>query len=273
MEQRSSGSPESGYLFGDVEFDLETHRLDLLEALQDPETFERLRRLPVRRGDRCLEVGAGAGSVAIFLAASCGVQGEVVATDVDTRWLDQLAHPRLRTLRHDLVKDDVTALGTFDVIHARLVLTQLGAEQGELALERLVSILRPGGRILIEDLLVINAADPQHPRAADIEEENAIWYNQLAPKFGVDLRFGLRVPQILSNVGLTAVASELSGPVTRGGDLYRQWVEANTRSVGSKVDLNSVYRRGVDAVIDMQRDPTLWICFQAVVATSATRSS
>src|SRR4026208_1329717 len=51
------------YFAADAEADDELARLKLLEALCDPWTFRCLDGIGVRQGWRCLEVGAGAGSV------------------------------------------------------------------------------------------------------------------------------------------------------------------------------------------------------------------
>src|SRR5215470_17943338 len=59
----------------------EEDRLILLENIFDP--LSRRRRALVRPGWRCLEVGAGRGSIATWLAAQVGENGQVVATDID----------------------------------------------------------------------------------------------------------------------------------------------------------------------------------------------
>jgi ubiquinone/menaquinone biosynthesis C-methylase UbiE len=64
-----------------------------LEELFDP--LSRRRRALVQPGWRCLEVGAGRGSMAVWLAEQVGPTGHVVATDVDTRYLERLDVPNL----------------------------------------------------------------------------------------------------------------------------------------------------------------------------------
>ena len=58
-----------GYVHANAAFDDELGRLRLLEARYDPRTFARLSMFGPLAGTRCLEVGAGAGSVAILAAA------------------------------------------------------------------------------------------------------------------------------------------------------------------------------------------------------------
>src|SRR6516225_10598200 len=58
----------------------EDDRLELLEQLFDPGSRDWRQR--VQPGWRCLEVGAGRGSMAAWLADRVGPKGRVVATDV-----------------------------------------------------------------------------------------------------------------------------------------------------------------------------------------------
>ena len=77
----------TGYRAPDETAELERKRLQYLGALFDEPTISRLRRLEVRPGWKCLEIGAGSGSVARALAALVAPDGEVLATDVDDRFL------------------------------------------------------------------------------------------------------------------------------------------------------------------------------------------
>ena len=56
------------YVMADVAFDTERERLDILETLNDPATFAWLAQLGISKGWRCLDVGAGGGSVARWMA-------------------------------------------------------------------------------------------------------------------------------------------------------------------------------------------------------------
>ena len=76
-------------------------RLHALAALFDPATRRLLTEVGVARGSRCLEVAAGTGSVAAWLADQVGPEGEVFATDIDLTHLVRAAAERhLRPARH-----------------------------------------------------------------------------------------------------------------------------------------------------------------------------
>src|ERR671930_453838 len=90
--------------FVDVRGQAEQERLALLEQVFDPFSTRNLDRLGAGPGWRCLEVGAGAGSIAMKLADRCGPRN-VTATDLDTTALEPLAEFGVRVLRHDITAD------------------------------------------------------------------------------------------------------------------------------------------------------------------------
>jgi ubiquinone/menaquinone biosynthesis C-methylase UbiE len=77
----------SSYVF-DQAWKKERQRLQAIEYLYDGSTIRRLTELGVSEGWRCLEVGCGAGGVTLWMADQVASTGQVVATDLDTRFLD-----------------------------------------------------------------------------------------------------------------------------------------------------------------------------------------
>ncbi len=149
----------------------------------------------------------------------------MVATDIDTRFVDQITHPRLSVRRRDLLTDDLDPLGLFDVVHARFVLHHLGERAAD-GLGRLVSLLAPGGRVLVEDPLWDNRYDPSYPNAATFQAEDDEF--EVAGRVtGLDLRISGRFPRLLVDLGLTDVGSAINSCVRRGGDLYSRFLHAS----------------------------------------------
>src|SRR5262245_40133453 len=120
----------------------ERDRLGALESLFDGSSRRLLTGLGVGEGWRCLEVGCGAGGLALWLADTVGETGRVLATDLDTRFLDGQARTNLEVRTHNIVTDQVEE-AAFDLIHARAVLEHLPDRQQ--VLKRLAAALRPGG--------------------------------------------------------------------------------------------------------------------------------
>jgi 2-polyprenyl-3-methyl-5-hydroxy-6-metoxy-1,4-benzoquinol methylase len=119
---------------------------DCLAAILDDSTIQRLSALGDLTGRRCLEVGAGGGSIARWLADRVGHGGRVTATDVNTRHIP--SHQRLRVVHHDITTDALPD-PPYDLIHARLVLLHLPQRLAVLA--SLAAALAPGGVLLVEE--------------------------------------------------------------------------------------------------------------------------
>jgi len=75
------------YVFS-PEWTMERDRLLALEALFDEESARHLAEVGVSEGWRCLEVGCGADGIACWLAERVGPTGRVVASYLDTRFVD-----------------------------------------------------------------------------------------------------------------------------------------------------------------------------------------
>ena len=197
--------------------DEELERLRLLEDEYDPSTIRHLIDLGVSEGWRCLEVGPGAGSVASWLAERVGPTGRVVAADIDPRFLGDLDAPNLEIRRLDIMRDDLEA-ATYDLAHCRFVLMHM--VDPEAVLRRMISGLRPGGWVLVEepDHVSVEAVDDNHPLA---ERFNTAFRNRirlLAETGIMDLRMGRSLPTLMSNAGLVDVANEGVARIARGGD-------------------------------------------------------
>ena len=102
----------------------EPRRLDLLEQHLDPVTIRRIERLNVVENAACLEIGAGRGSIAAWLAQQVQPLGQVTATDLQTDLMSSLLSPNLIVQRHDVRVDDFPER-SFDLIHLRAVLTDM----------------------------------------------------------------------------------------------------------------------------------------------------
>ena len=188
-------------------------RFTAFTSLFDPSTFSHLDRLGVAEGWRCWEVGAGGTSVVRWLAERVGSTGHVLATDLDTTWADGAPLPTVAVQRHDVALDPVPP-GPFDLVHARLVLVHV--PDRDVALTNMVSALRPGGWLLVED------ADPALQPLSCLEEHgpaearaNRIrtGFRALMAGRGADLAYGRTLPRRLRAAGLVEVGADAAFPV------------------------------------------------------------
>lgn len=175
----------------------EHDRLRTLEAYADPYTFAIIDRLGLPDNIECLELGAGAGSVARYLSSRFAA-GHVTATDTDIRFLNP-APGNVRVIRHDAARDPMPP-GPFDLIHARALLCHLPS-RGDV-LRRAVAALKPHGVLLVEEPSTHPVDASPHPayRAAMLAVERL-----LGDTLGTDLRWARSLPAELVRAGLTEV--------------------------------------------------------------------
>jgi SAM-dependent methyltransferase len=201
---------------------VEHDRLSLAHEVFDPFTVRLLDEVGVRPGWSCLEVGAGAGSIARLLADRAGASN-VTATDLAVDFLAPLSAGGIRVLRHDVVTDP--APGEFDLIHARMVLEHV--TEREEALRRMASWLKPGGRLVIE------SAIPMAEMSSDPTVGRAL--SALATAFersvGTDARWARTLPLPLERAGLVDCEAEGHVVPMRGGSAAARWMIATHRLV------------------------------------------
>jgi SAM-dependent methyltransferase len=187
-------------------------RFGALAELFDEGTFRHFERLGVDSGWSCWEVGAGGLSVATWLARRMNPNGRVLATDIDVSWMSVEGAGGVEILRHD-VSSDVPPVGPFDLVHVRLVLTHV--RQRDAALRNMVSTLKPGGWLLVEDfdVLLQPRAVLDTGRADLIANRIRAGFEALLAERGVDLELGRKLPRLLRKIGLTDVGADAYMPV------------------------------------------------------------
>jgi SAM-dependent methyltransferase len=260
-----------GYIFSQ-EWQDERDRLGALSVQFDPVTLRHLAAAGVEPGWRCLELGAGTGSVAGWLAGAVGPGGRVLATDLDTRFLRGLPDPPVEVRRHDLTTDPLED-AAFDLIHARAVLEHL-PNRADLV-KRLVPALRPGGVMLLEDTVfgpplaavTRGFAQPAGLAPLILRVFEAV-SSGIAAVGGDVVGFGLELPAVMTAAGLVDVDAEFTARLIRGGSLEAAFYELSLRQLGDRlVAAGLLAERDVTAMLDAVRDPaSQWLSLGLVSA-------
>lgn len=211
--------PTAGYAL-DSAWHAERARLDSLTALYDPTTLALCERLGLESGWRCLDVGAGTGTLAQALAERVAPSGGVIALDVDTRFLDPLAGPYLEPVALDVTERPLPG-AEFDLVHARLLLEHLPARDEVLA--SMIRATKPGGWVLVEDFDWATALVVDPPSAVHARVAGAI--QSLFTRHGYDPHFGRSLPGRLRAAGLNAVGTHAQSMVVDADPGYGvpQW--------------------------------------------------
>lgn len=212
------GAAEAGpeeYIF-DTASDLGQQHVDLLEHLLDEPTTRVLQGAGTRDGHRCLEVGAGGGSIARWLAERAGPTGRVVAVDLAT---DHMGGSPDIDVRHWDIHDGIPEGGPYDLIHARLVLAHLPRRR-EL-LQELVGALAPGGWLVLGEMSdrpmkVLSA--PSDSDAALFTYMQHLSLDVVSPARGLSLSWADELPGQMASAGLVDLHGLQHSETSRGGD-------------------------------------------------------
>ncbi|MQA72745.1 MAG: methyltransferase domain-containing protein [Solirubrobacterales bacterium] len=237
----------------------ERRRLAGMEDLLDPGTRAVIESLGIAPGWRCLEVGAGGGSIAKWLAERVGPGGEVLATDVSTRHLAALEAPNLEVREHDILSDPLPD-GRFGLVHARLVVEHLGGR----ALERMLPPLRPGGWLLVEDYDW--AAAGLHPDDGDTQRviDRAL---DLMSRSGFDPQCGRKLVPELERAGLEEVSADGRLRVYRGGSPATAFVRLSLEALTpSLLDSGAVTLSELEHALATIDDPDTVFLSAAMIA-------
>ena len=210
----------------DHNWEQEPYRLALLEHHADPTSVRRLQATGVGAGWRCLEVGAGRGSISRWLSRQVGPLGGVVALDLDTSLLSGLEEPNVEVLCGDVLDIELPE-ASFDLIHARLVLMHI--PERERAIGRMVSLLRPGGWLVLEELdwmAVLSDADPD--RIALFRA-----FDEALPS--IDFECGRALLDELREAGLGDTTADFRVDVIEGATALARWEQLSVQALTEEV--------------------------------------
>jgi SAM-dependent methyltransferase len=221
-------------------------RFEALTSMFDEGTIRHIEARGIRSGWTCLEIGGGGGSVATWLARRVGPTGRVLATDIDTRYLERLRLPNLDVRRHS-VEVDPLPTAMFDLVHARLVVMHLADKAA--ALQRMVSALKPGGWLVVEDFEIGPSTDSTSKALAAMR--------QVMEAEGVDLHYGRKLPGQFRALGLEDVDTEGRAFLWRGGSHGAALIRANYEQLEYAIlETGLVTRCDLDDEVARLADPT-----------------
>ncbi len=258
--------PSDGYSAGMLSKDspTERERLDSIQRNVDSHTVLVLNGLPITSSWNCLELGAGAGSIAYWLADRCP-DGRVVAVDIDTRYLDPTRAPNLEIQQVDVTGEDYEPAG-FDLIHARYLFCHLPVRDAIIA--RAVGWLNPGGWLVAEEPYLLPADTSPFP----LIQRLMTAYERTYAEHGADMTWARRLPAELARNGLIDVA--FSGNLGCMGCLGKdRWFPLIRQAGPSLIADGLVTEADLTQFFDLLKDPTFVDIPQVTISAWGRRTS
>jgi ubiquinone/menaquinone biosynthesis C-methylase UbiE len=253
-----------------------------LEAAFDAWTLRQLEVIGVAEGWRCLEVGGGGGSIGRRLAERVGPTGRVTVTDINPVWAAEAQPANVEVLCHDIAADALPERA-FDLVHARLVLIHV--PERDRALRSMVSALRPGGWLLVEDFdmrvlrdggtgAMVRTPLSEGITAADVEllaRVDAALLTLLEGR-GADLAYGRRLYGLLRAEGLLEVAAEGYMAISPGGSpAAAQRLIRYEQIAGELVASGSVTAADLERARALLRDPACPVLTPGILVSARGR--
>ena len=214
---------EAPYLLGtDSE---ERRRLETQHRLWAEWAHDLWDRAGFGSGDRLLDLGCGPGFAALELADRVGTRGQVLAVDESARFIGALAQESdrrgLTQLKARVERVEALRLepGSLDGVFARWLFCFLPEPLP--IIERVVSALRPGGRLVVWDYLNYRAT-ALHPRSPAFERVLAA-VDESWRRTGGDLNVGERLPGHIAGAGCRLLELVPLSRFARPGTALWQW--------------------------------------------------
>lgn len=227
---------DNQYFASGLGVDTDRQRLALQEQVLDPTTIRHLESIGVAPGWRCLNVGAGSGSISVWLAERVGPAGRVVATDVKTD-LHRRGNGSVEIRQHDILRDELEQ-GYYDLVCSRALLQHL--PQPGLALSCMANAVKPGGWVLIEEIhnWSIRSLNEDTPSAALFNGFMHDFFVFAETVRMLDPGLASRVRPLVEGLGFQEVGNEALVHSVRGRE---PWARA----------LHMTFRAGFDKVRDV----------------------
>lgn len=184
--------------------DEETERLIEQSRLYEPITRRFLESAGISSGMRVLDIGSGAGDVALIAAELVGAEGEVVGVDMNPDIL-QIARHRVQEAGHENVEflagdaQDMDLGGQFDAIVGRLVLMYIPDPVA--VLKQLLTRLKPGGIVMFQEA-DFTITRFYHSPETPLFNQLSDWIVEVFDRSGANAAMGLELHRVFIEAGL-----------------------------------------------------------------------
>lgn len=244
----------------------EPERLRMMSDILDASSRYHLERTGVTSGWRCLEIGAGDGSLSQWLARRVGPNGVAIATDIRADLLSGLSAPNLETRPFDVVTQEPPD-GPFDLVLVRALLHHLPARRE--VVSKMIRWLKPGGWVFIQEPDFYPTWTVEPATVKTFWEDFIRW----AATHQIDYYVGRKIAPWLTEEGMLDIQAEGHTGVYNGGSEYAQWWISSIGEVADKLQTEGgITAETIDEFMRLYQDPARWtmaIAFTGVTGRKA----
>lgn len=260
----------SKYVFTETQHSQELERLQAIEQVFDPTSRQRIQATGITTNWRCLEVGAGAGSITQWMAAVVGDRGKVVAVDLDTRFVANLKASNIEVLEADIRHLPLES-HSFDLVHSRYVLIHIPDFQ--VALSRILNLVKPGGWIVIEepDFAAARAIAGEEAAYQSVNQVNRAILHMFTTR-GMDYSLGTKLPALLQNCDLQPLSVDIDTHLSKGGSGIATMMKMSTVQLAEKyIATGEATQEDIENYCLFAEDQNAWAIYYATVGVIAQK--
>ena len=250
------------YIFTENEHDHEFRRLQLLEQAFDVKTQGIIKNTGIRPGWKCLEIGAGAGSILKWLSDLVGPEGTVIGIDKNTKYIQHLTDPPIKIIE-GLIQD-IDLEEQFDLIHARYVLVHNLDSLTLIA--NIEKLLKPGGLLILEepDFMTARWIDSQYAEFGNkVNRAMCGMFKDMGlnPAYGSEMSIGLH------QKGLEILSLQADLHLCQGKSKVAQVMAESTKVLQQRyVDTGMAEEYDVVKYIEGTDDPTSLAIYYSTIS-------
>jgi SAM-dependent methyltransferase len=230
--RRGYRAPE-GYTLGNSPG--ERHRLHQQLAVLRSHSTALLDRVGLQPGDSAVDLGCGPAGILDLLSARVGPTGHVTGVDQDHAhaaaariFAREQALANVQILQADARRTGLPG-GTFDLVHARLVLVNVNRPAEVVA--EMARLAKPGGRVVALEADILGLYFPSDPAVDRVTELLMTSYRH----HGADPHLGRRLPHLFRSAGLADIGVEARTDVYPAGHPQRTVLADLLRAIRPKI--------------------------------------
>jgi SAM-dependent methyltransferase len=224
----------AAYMFGGTQTELE-RLLAKVDELEGRAGWF-LDHIDIKPGSRVVDIGCGPMGILNLLSDRVGPHGEVIGVEREARFVETARSELTRRGLNNVKVIQADALKTgleknsFDLVHERLVL--INVPEREALLAEMLSLLRPGGTLAVENNDNVSwLCHPEHPSWKILRDAFFTAFHAN----GGDLFVGRRLPGLLRAAGVQDVQVKVHVDLVKPGSHRRTHLFSLLDSLHDKI--------------------------------------
>jgi SAM-dependent methyltransferase len=191
----------------------------------------------------------------------------LLPTDINIQLFRDMNRPNFEAIKHDITVDSLPESG-FDFVHSRWLLHHL--RKSELAIRRMVDVLRPGGWWMLEEVDFF----PVHRSTSQLYVDFMVALTgNIVRASGCDCFWARSLPGLVAGMGLRQVGGEGDFSVLQGGSPVAEVFSLTAEQMRERmIESEELGADWLDEAPRLLKSPDVWVFGAGSVAIWGQRT-